>query len=195
MCSFKDLPCPSAGDMSVEATGVLGRAFGAVLTLLRGLRRSFPSAVPDHRVPHPVGNVIRLASGGRSRQPRTRRARRRGWASVSESGCTWPCAPPSGGSGTGRAGCSTRPNGTSLPLVARWSPIESCRLWSDAQKMASWLVDATPARSGMADAAFWYALAANESVKSSARRGYARHHGALPDHELSRTCRLHRARQ
>jgi type IV secretion system protein VirD4 len=45
---------------------------------------------------------------------------------------------------------------------ARWSPLTECQSWTGAQKMASWLVEATPARSGVADAAFWYAAAAKQ---------------------------------
>jgi type IV secretion system protein VirD4 len=55
------------------------------------------------------------------------------------------------------------PTGTSgLRPQARWSPLAVCRDWSGAQRVAGWLVDATPARSGMADAAFWYAAAAKQ---------------------------------
>jgi type IV secretory pathway TraG/TraD family ATPase VirD4 len=46
--------------------------------------------------------------------------------------------------------------------VTRWSPLGSSASWSAAQKTAGWLVEATPARSGMADAAFWYAAAAKQ---------------------------------
>jgi type IV secretion system protein VirD4 len=46
--------------------------------------------------------------------------------------------------------------------AARWSPLSSCFTWSEAQRTAAWLVDATPARSGMADAAFWYSAAAKQ---------------------------------
>jgi type IV secretory pathway TraG/TraD family ATPase VirD4 len=46
--------------------------------------------------------------------------------------------------------------------VTRWSPLGSSASWSTAQKTAGWLVEATPARSGMADAAFWYAAAAKQ---------------------------------
>jgi type IV secretion system protein VirD4 len=45
---------------------------------------------------------------------------------------------------------------------ARWSPVSACDTWSAAQKMAAWLVDSTPGRRGMADAAFWYATAAKQ---------------------------------
>jgi type IV secretion system protein VirD4 len=55
------------------------------------------------------------------------------------------------------------PTATSgLPSLARWSPLAACDGWSGAQRTAGWLVDATPARSGMADAAFWYAAAAKQ---------------------------------
>jgi type IV secretion system protein VirD4 len=45
---------------------------------------------------------------------------------------------------------------------ASWTPLAGCLDWSSAQRMASWLVEATPARTGMADAAFWYAAAAKQ---------------------------------
>ena len=44
-------------------------------------------------------------------------------------------------------------------LVTHW-PI--CVDWSAAQRLAGWLVEATPARTGMSDAAFWYAAAAKQ---------------------------------
>ncbi len=44
--------------------------------------------------------------------------------------------------------------------AAGWSPLLEAETWAGAQRMAAWLVEATPARSGMADAAFWYAAAA-----------------------------------
>jgi type IV secretion system protein VirD4 len=49
-----------------------------------------------------------------------------------------------------------------FPLPSRWSPLAWCGDWSGAQRMSSWLVDATPARAGVADAAFWYAAAAKQ---------------------------------
>jgi type IV secretion system protein VirD4 len=42
----------------------------------------------------------------------------------------------------------------------RWTPLSEAGDWSGAQRMASWLVDATPARGGLSDAAFWFATAA-----------------------------------
>ena len=55
------------------------------------------------------------------------------------------------------------PTGTTgLPGAARWSPLAACGDWSGAQRVAGWLVDATPARAGLADAAFWYAAAAKQ---------------------------------
>ncbi len=54
----------------------------------------------------------------------------------------------------------TRTSG--LEPLARWTPLGACDGWSDAQRVAAWLVDATPARTGMADAAFWYAAAAKQ---------------------------------
>lgn len=41
-----------------------------------------------------------------------------------------------------------------------WSPLAEAGTWGGAQRMASWLVDATPARGGMTDGAFWFAAAA-----------------------------------
>jgi len=49
-----------------------------------------------------------------------------------------------------------------LQCPARWSPLGACSDWSSAQRIAGWLVDATPGRTGMADAAFWYAAAAKQ---------------------------------
>jgi type IV secretion system protein VirD4 len=55
------------------------------------------------------------------------------------------------------------PTATSgLHPLARWSPLTACEDWSGAQRTAGWLVDATPARTGMADTAFWYAAAAKQ---------------------------------
>src|SRR5205807_728978 len=55
------------------------------------------------------------------------------------------------------------PTGTSgVRPRASWTPLAGCADWSAAQRMASWLVEATPARAGMADAAFWYAAAAKQ---------------------------------
>lgn len=52
--------------------------------------------------------------------------------------------------------------GSGLGPLSRWSPLALCDGWTGAQRTASWLVDATPARTGMADAAFWYAAAAKQ---------------------------------
>jgi type IV secretion system protein VirD4 len=49
--------------------------------------------------------------------------------------------------------------GSGLGPLSRWSPLSTCVTWSDAQKAASSLVEATPGRRGMADAAFWYTTA------------------------------------
>lgn len=49
-----------------------------------------------------------------------------------------------------------------LGPLARWSPLSGCSTWSDAQRMAGWLVESTPGRQGMADAAFWYSTAAKQ---------------------------------
>ena len=46
--------------------------------------------------------------------------------------------------------------------LSRWSPLEACDSWSGAQKMATWLVESTPGRRGMADAAFWYTTAGKQ---------------------------------
>ena len=65
--------------------------------------------------------------------------------------------------------------GSGLDPLASWSPLSTCEDWASAQKMASWLVDATPARTGMADAAFWYAAAAKQLAPlllAAARGGY-----------------------
>ncbi|MGH9057688.1 MAG: type IV secretory system conjugative DNA transfer family protein [Acidimicrobiales bacterium] len=51
---------------------------------------------------------------------------------------------------------------TGLRPASSWTPLAACDDWSSAQRVATWLVDATPARSGMADAAFWYATAAKQ---------------------------------
>jgi type IV secretion system protein VirD4 len=45
---------------------------------------------------------------------------------------------------------------------SRWSPLSACPTWSAAQKMAAWLVESTPGRAGLADAAFWYTAAAKQ---------------------------------
>ena len=45
---------------------------------------------------------------------------------------------------------------------AGWSPISACETWTAAQKMAGWLVESTPGRTGMADAAFWYTTAGKQ---------------------------------
>lgn len=52
--------------------------------------------------------------------------------------------------------------GSGLAPLASWSPLALCRDWTGAQRTASWMVDATPARAGMADAAFWYAAASKQ---------------------------------
>jgi type IV secretory pathway TraG/TraD family ATPase VirD4 len=54
----------------------------------------------------------------------------------------------------------TRSSG--IETASRWSPLASAASWSEAQRTSGWLVEATPARSGMADAAFWYAAAAKQ---------------------------------
>lgn len=52
--------------------------------------------------------------------------------------------------------------GSGLGPLSSWSPLSLSTGWTAAQRTAAWLVDATPARSGMADAAFWYAAAAKQ---------------------------------
>lgn len=53
------------------------------------------------------------------------------------------------------------PTATSgLGALAGWSPLAESGTWSGAQRMASWLVEAAPARSGMSDGAFWFSAAA-----------------------------------
>ena len=52
--------------------------------------------------------------------------------------------------------------GSGLGPLARWSPLALGGDWAAAQRTASWMVDATPARTGMADAAFWYAAASKQ---------------------------------
>jgi len=47
-------------------------------------------------------------------------------------------------------------------VAARWSPLSECTSWSGSQKMATWLVESTPGRRGMSDAAFWYTAAAKQ---------------------------------
>lgn len=47
----------------------------------------------------------------------------------------------------------THPNAT-------WSPLAEASTWGGAQRMASWLVEASPAKGAMADGAFWFAAAA-----------------------------------
>jgi len=46
------------------------------------------------------------------------------------------------------------------PARSTWSPLAEASTWGGAQRMAAWLVDATPARGGMTDGAFWFAAAA-----------------------------------
>lgn len=46
--------------------------------------------------------------------------------------------------------------------LSRWSPLSCCASWSGAQRTAGWLVESTPGRRGMADAAFWYTTAAKQ---------------------------------
>ncbi len=50
--------------------------------------------------------------------------------------------------------------GSGLRPMATWTPLAEAGTWGGAQRVASWLVDATPARSGMSEGAFWYSAAA-----------------------------------
>jgi type IV secretion system protein VirD4 len=87
---------------------------------------------------------------------------------LAASACPWRCR---------RGPCWIfDPTATSgLHPLARWSPLAACDDWSGAQRTAGWLVDATPARAGMADAAFWYAAAAKQlaPLLLAAQRGDA----------------------
>ncbi|HET9072095.1 MAG TPA: type IV secretory system conjugative DNA transfer family protein [Acidimicrobiales bacterium] len=55
-----------------------------------------------------------------------------------------------------------RPPGGGAGSAAGWSPLAEAIDWSGAQRMAAWLVEATPARHGLSDAEFWYAAAAKQ---------------------------------
>jgi type IV secretion system protein VirD4 len=44
--------------------------------------------------------------------------------------------------------------------TSRWSPLLEASTWTGAQRMAAWLVDATPSRAGLSEGAFWYSTAA-----------------------------------
>ncbi len=54
------------------------------------------------------------------------------------------------------------PTGAAGAAGAGWSPLQGAEDWSAAQRMAAWLIDATPARRGLADGDFWYAAAAKQ---------------------------------
>jgi type IV secretion system protein VirD4 len=41
-----------------------------------------------------------------------------------------------------------------------WSPLQEATTWNAAQRIASWLVDATPSRAGLTEGTFWFAAAA-----------------------------------
>jgi type IV secretion system protein VirD4 len=41
-----------------------------------------------------------------------------------------------------------------------WSPLQEATTWNGAQRIASWLVEATPSRTGLSEGAFWFAAAA-----------------------------------
>jgi type IV secretion system protein VirD4 len=63
-------------------------------------------------------------------------------------------------SGLGRTWVFDPTGGSGLAPTSTWTPLAGCDTWSGAQRMASWLVEATPARSGLGDGAFWYSAAA-----------------------------------
>ncbi|HET9692672.1 MAG TPA: type IV secretory system conjugative DNA transfer family protein [Acidimicrobiales bacterium] len=52
------------------------------------------------------------------------------------------------------------PTAATGAVGGRWSPLAASDTWAAAQRMASWLVEAAPARAGMGDGAFWFAAAA-----------------------------------
>lgn len=60
------------------------------------------------------------------------------------------------------SGLTVRPGPGLRGPRSRWSPLSACESWSAAQKMAAWLVESTPGRQGMADAAFWYTSAGKQ---------------------------------
>jgi type IV secretion system protein VirD4 len=41
-----------------------------------------------------------------------------------------------------------------------WSPLQEATTWNGAQRVAAWLVEATPSRAGLTEGAFWFAAAA-----------------------------------
>ena len=41
-----------------------------------------------------------------------------------------------------------------------WSPLQEATTWPGAQRIAAWLVEATPSRVGLSEGAFWFAAAA-----------------------------------
>jgi type IV secretion system protein VirD4 len=41
-----------------------------------------------------------------------------------------------------------------------WSPLQEATTWNSAQRVATWLVEATPSRAGLSEGAFWFAAAA-----------------------------------
>ena len=65
-------------------------------------------------------------------------------------------------SGAGPCAVFDPTQGSGLGPLSRWSPLAASRSWSDAQRTAGWLVESTPGRRGMADAAFWYSMAAKQ---------------------------------
>jgi type IV secretion system protein VirD4 len=54
------------------------------------------------------------------------------------------------------------PTATSGEDAAGWSPLAEAGDWRGAQRVAGWMVDTTPARSGLSEGAFWFAAAAKQ---------------------------------
>ena len=83
-----------------------------------------------------VATSVKADLVGFTREPRARRGR------------TWVFDP----TGSARSGASAR--------TSRWSPLLEASTWTGAQRMAAWLVEATPSRTGLSEGAFWYSTAA-----------------------------------
>jgi type IV secretion system protein VirD4 len=62
------------------------------------------------------------------------------------------------------------PTGTSGEVGAGWSPLAEAGDWRGAQRVAGWMVEATPARSGLSEGAFWFAAAAKQLCQVGTRR-------------------------
>ncbi len=65
-------------------------------------------------------------------------------------------------SGLGRCWVFDPTGGSGIDAPGGWSPLAEAGDWTGAQRVAGWMVDATPARAGLSDAAFWYAAAAKQ---------------------------------